>query len=316
MSRVKKVTNKKKSNFTKVSLDKRLIVIAGPTASGKTDMAVFLAKKFNGEVINADSRQVYKEMEIGTGCPTIQEMKEIPHHLFNIKKPDQTLTLADFQKLANKKIKEIWARGKVPFLVGGTGLYIDAVVYKYKLSKINVDLNLRAELEKKPLSALLKDLKKFDLITYEKIDHQNKRRIVRALEATLSSGLPFSAQNKKSLIPKNTLYLAIDVPREKLYEKINKRVEVFLKKGFEKEARNLLQKYSASLPALSGIGYGVFANYFNNEITKKEAIEKFKQGDRNLAKKQLTWFRKNKDIVWIKNKSEAEKLVRRFLVNS
>lgn len=312
MSRVKKKT----PSYAKTTEDKTLIVIAGPTASGKTDLAVFLAQKFNGEVINTDSRQVYKEMDIGTGKPTFGEMQNIPHHLFDIKKPDQTLTLAEYQKLANKKIKEIWTRGKVPFLVGGTGLYIDAVVYNFEIPKTNVDTTLRYNLEKKETRELLHSLLQLDPQTYKNIDHQNRRRIIRALEVCISTGKPFSEQKKKNIFPNNILYLALDVPRKRLYDKINARVGEWFEGNFVEEVKNLTKKYSPTLPALSAIGYKEVREYLEHKTTLDFAIEKTKQGNRNFVRKQMTWFNKNKDIHWIKTKEEAINIISKFLISN
>jgi len=237
----------------------------------------------------------------------------VPHHLFDIRKPDETLTLAEYQALAKKKVKEIQARGKIPLLVGGTGLYIDAVVYDYQIPRIPPDSTLRHKLSKLDTKELLFKLSKLDPVAYEEIDHQNKRRIIRALEVCLKTGKPFYSQRIKADLSENVLYIALNAPRGKLYEKLNNRVELWLKRGFEKEVTGLLQKYPPVLSAMSAIGYKQFSDYLAGKISKPQAIEKFKQGDRNLARHQLTWFRKNKDISWIKTPAEAEQKIKDFL---
>jgi tRNA dimethylallyltransferase len=289
-----------------------IIVIAGPTASGKTALAVELAKEFNGEVINADSRSVYKGMDIGTGKPSKDEMDGIVHHLFDIVNPDEPFTLMDYKELAGKAIAEILAKGKIPFLVGGTGLYIDAVVYDFEpVGEPNPDF--RKELEQRDPELLYGMLMTFDPETAKSIDPKNTRRVIRALEIfeqTKEGKIKLESRKQK---PKNVLYLAIDIPRENLYAKINSRVDVWMEQGFEDEVKGLIEKYPLDLPAMSGIGYKQIGLYLQGQISKEQAIEKFKQGDRNLAKKQMTWFRRNKDIVWIKYQKEAQNEITKFI---
>lgn len=319
---------------------RKLIVIVGPTASGKTDLAVNLAKKISAkggpgpethrplveasgwkgiEIINADSRSIYQGMIIGTGSPTKEEQKDVPHHLFNFLKPDRDFSLALYQKLVNENLKEIWSRGKIPFLVGGTGLYVDSIVYEYEIPTAKPDQKLREKLEKKSNQELLQQLKQLDPESAAIIDPKNKRRLIRALEVCLQTGKPFSSLKTKGKLSKDILMIGLDVPREILYQIINSRVEEWLKRGFLKEVETLTKKYPLSLPSLSGIGYKQFGKYLKGEISFEEAKEKFKQGDRNLAKRQFTWFRKNKDIQWVKAENlsraqkQAEKLIKDFL---
>lgn len=290
-------------------------MIAGPTASGKTALAVELAKELNGEVINADSRSIYIGMDLGTGKPIKEEMNGIKHHLFDIVSPEQQFTLADYKELARTAIGEIQAKGNIPFIVGGTGLYIDSVVYDYNLTQASSDIKLRAELEKMTNDELVGKLEELDPISANKIDKNNRRRVIRALEVVMLTNKSFIKQQEHQPLPPNVLYLAIDVDREKLYEKINRRVEDWMRLGFEEEVKKLLKTYPLALPAMSGIGYKQIGMYLEGKISKEEAIEKFKQGDRNLAKRQLTWFRKNKDVHWIKNKQEAIQRISSFLGN-
>lgn len=283
-----------------------IIVIAGPTASGKTAMAVELAKKFGGEIINADSRSIYVGMDLGTGKPTKEEMGGIPHHLFDIVKPNEKFSFVEYKKLANEKIKEIQSRGKIPFIVGGTGLYIDSVVYDFEPAG-EADWELRKALEEKDTELLYGMLLTFDPETAKKIDPKNKRRIIRALEIYEQTKDSKVKQEKKKEKPENILYLAIDIPREELYEKINKRIYVWMSDGLEAEIKGLLNTYSLDDPGMNGIGYKQIGLYLNGEISRDQAIEKFKQGDRNLAKRQITWLKRNSDILWVKSFAEAEK---------
>lgn len=294
-------------------MEKPIIVIAGPTASGKTALAIELAKEFNGEVINADSRSIYTGMDIGTGKPTREEMSGIPHHLFDIAKPDKTVSLSGYKKLAQESVIDIHNRNKIPFIVGGTGLYIDAVVYDFSLTEAETDPTLRKNLESYGASELADRLKQIDKKSWENIDRNNKRRLIRAIEVVTLTKKSFVEQKQRRRLPKNVLYLAININRDNLYQKINQRVSVWEKLDFENEVKLLLKKYSASLPSMSGIGYKQFALYLDGQISKEDAIKKFQQGDRNLAKRQLTWFRKNKDIHWIKNFGEAKNIVSAFL---
>lgn len=289
-----------------------IIVIAGPTASGKTALAVHLAKKLGGEVINADSRSIYREMDLGTGKPTMEEREDIPHYLFDIVDPDERFSVAEYKKLAEEKIEEIRGRGKTPIIAGGTMMYIDAVVYDYKLSEIKPNQKLRERLAQKSTEEIFSELKKADPGTAKTIDSHNRHRIIRALEIFHETGSP-KASEKKNALPKNVLYLAIDRDREELYGRINKRVDIWMKEGFVDEVKKLLEKYSLEDPGMSGIGYKQVGLYLNGKISFNEATEKFKQGDRNLSKRQLTWLRRNPAIVWVKNESEAEKAVNDFL---
>lgn len=287
----------------------KIIVIAGPTASGKTAMGVELAKKINGEIINADSRTIYKEMNVGTGKPAKEEMQTVPHHLFDIINPDEEFSVADFKKLAKEKINEIQKRGKTPILVGGTGFYIDAVIYNFDFPKTEPDEAFRKELEKKNIEELVQQLESLDKKAYEKIDLKNKRKVIRALEYLNQTESSITEQ-KRSVLPKNVYYFAIDLPRIELYTKINERVrKMFKEESLLDEIKGLLKKYPKDLPMLQTMGYREGIQYFNGELSLTEAINKTQQAHRNLAKKQMTWFRRNKDIVWIKNLDELEKFL-------
>lgn len=304
----------------------KLIVVCGPTASGKTDLAIVLAKKFNGEIVNADSRQIYKEMDIATAKPlkvTSDKLQVtstdeyiidgVKHYLLDMISPDENFTLSDYKDQAQKTIKEIIKKGKIPFLVGGTGLYIKAIVDNLEIPRVEPDLVLRRELESKSLEERVKMLKEIDPETYEKIDIQNPRRVIRALEVVLSTGESFLKQQKKGKSLFNVLQLGIKVDKENLYERINKRCEKMIEAGLIQEAKRLAQKYSWELPSMSGIGYRQMRDYIEGKMTLEEAIEWLQMDTRHYAKRQMTWFKKDEKIVWIENEKQAEKKIEEFL---
>ncbi|HNU95921.1 MAG TPA: tRNA (adenosine(37)-N6)-dimethylallyltransferase MiaA [Candidatus Magasanikbacteria bacterium] len=299
----------------------KLIVVCGPTASGKTDLAIVLAKKFNGEIVNADSRQIYKEMDIATAKPTLDYGLQTPdyivdginHYLLDIINPDENFTLSDYKDQAQKTIKEIIKKGKIPFLVGGTGLYIKAIVDNLEIPRVEPDLVLRRELESKSAEERVKMLKEIDPETYEKIDIQNPRRVIRALEVVLSTGESFLKQQKKGKPLYDVLQLGIKVDKENLYERINKRCEKMIEAGLVQEAKRLAQKYSWELPSMSGIGYRQMRDYIEGKMTLEEAIEWLQTDTRHYAKRQMTWFRKDERIHWIENEKQAEKKIDEFL---
>jgi len=296
----------------------KIITILGPTASGKTKLAIRLAKKFNGEIINADSRTIYKELDIGTDKPPKDKKQRrylvngVLHHLIDFLEPDKTFSIAEYQKFARQKIREIQERGKIPFLIGGSPLYVEAVIYNYKIPHVAPDLKLRKKLEKESLEKLVSRLDKLDPYALENVDLKNKRRVIRALEILIKSGSSIDKNISKKL-PKNILVLGIKTDREKLYKKINKRVDMMIKNGLADEAKRLYKKYGKNTPALSGIGYRELVPYFKKEITLKEAEELIKRDSRRFAKRQLTWFKRDKNIKWVSNKKQAEREIKIFL---
>lgn len=302
----------------------KIIVICGPTASGKTGWSLKLAKKFNGEIISADSRQIYKKMNIGTakepGKWQWQNLRQtyfvggIPHHLIDFLNPGKSFSAAEFRDKAVKYIKMAERAKKLPIVVGGTGLYIRSVVDNLQIPQIKANQPLRKSLEEKSIEELVVLLQKLDEKAVKVVDQKNKRRLIRAIEVCILSGVPFSEQQNKGEPLFSVLQIGIDLPREELYNRINQRVENQLEQGLEKEVTGLIkQKYSWDLPSLSGIGYREFKDYFAGLINLDQLKENLKQDTRNYAKKQLTWFRKDKRIVWLKNYEEAEKLVEEFL---
>ena len=297
----------------------KLIVILGPTASGKTGLGLELAEKFKGEIVNADSRQIYKEMDIGTG--KIESRKFIkskvykiksPIHLINIINPDEKFSLAQYKKLAINKIGEIQKRNKIPFLVGGTGLYISSVIDNLEIPKAPPNNKIREKLEKLNSEELFEKLKEIDLKSAEIIGENNKRKLIRALEVYEITGKPFSVQQIKGKALFNVLQIGIKTNREELYKKIDQRVDKMIKIGLIEEVKNLTEKYSFDLPAMSGIGYQEIGLYLQNKTALEEAVQRTKFRTHQYARRQMTWFRKDKRIEWVENYEEAEELINRF----
>lgn len=292
---------------------KKLIIILGPTASGKSNLAIKLAKEFNGEIISADSRQIYKEMDIGTAKITKKEMDGIPHYLIDIINPDKEFTLAQYKKLAVKTIKDIQKRNKLPFLAGGTGLYIQTIVDNLQIPEVRPDKKLRDKLERQTNQKLYDQLKKLDPQSLKVININNKRRMVRALEVCLLTKKPFSQQRKKGKLLFNTLQIGIKPNKEILERKINQRVDQMIKAGLIEEVRNLIKKYGHKPYSMSGIGYKEIISYLKNEISLNKAKELIKIHTRQYARRQMSWFRRDKNIKWIKNYSEAKKIIKQLL---
>ena len=305
----------------------KLIVIVGPTASGKTELAVRLAKKYNGEIINADSRQIYKEMDVGTAKPRgkwikISKQKSfiykgIRHHLVDFLEPNKEFNVAKYKKLAIKTIKSVTNRNKLPILVGGTGLYIKVVIDNLKIPNIKPQLklrrNLEEELRKRGLKHLYQKLIKLDPDAGYIVDQNNPRRIIRALEITLASKIPFSKQRKKGKELFDSLQIGLKIPKEKLKKLIDKRVDLIMKSGFLREVKLLIKKYNSKLTVFDAIGYQELTAYLNNKTTFKEATELIKKKTKDYARRQLTWFKKDKRIHWLKSPKKAERLVKKFL---
>lgn len=302
----------------------KVIFIVGPTASGKTALSIILAKKFNGEIVNADSRQVYKEMDIATAKP-ISDIdnhkkneyisKGVVHHLVDFVKPSEHFTLSDFKEQANLAITDILFRGKLPIVVGGTGLYIWSLVDNLDIPKVKPNTKLRESFDLKTLDELVKLLKKIDSETVKKIDLKNRRRVLRALEVAISSGKSFVSQTTKSLPLYNALQIGIKYSREKLYQNINSRIDQQVQAGLIEETKKLAQKYSWDLPSMSSIGYKQVGNYLRGEMSLEEAIELFKRDTRRYGKRQETWFKRDKRMVWIlaDDVENAQSLIAEFI---
>lgn len=306
---------------------KPLIAIIGQTASGKTGLALSLAKKFNGELVNADSRQIYREMDIATNKigkedikkensdgKTLYSIEGIPIHILDILNPDQEFSLAEYKTLAIETIQEIQRRDKLPILVGGTGLYIDAVTENFQIPANSPTKNIREELEKKDTETLFNDLKRLDLIASENIGKHNKRKLIRALEVCLISNKPFSSQRKKEAPLFNVLKIGIAKDRKELYLDIDERVDHMIKLGLVEETKKLQKKYSPELPAMSGIGYKEISAYLNGDSSLEESIQKIKFRTHQYARRQNTWFKKDEKINWVENQEEATELVEKFII--
>jgi len=296
----------------------KVVVILGPTASGKSALALKSAKEFGGVIISADSRQIYRGMNIATDKTPSLARKNIPHYMIDIINPNGDFNLALYQRtvynlLGHLKQKNRWrARPIIPFLVGGTGLYIQSIVDGFQVPDVVPDRDLRKKLERKSLNSLVKRLKKLD--PEINIDFKNRRRVIRALEVTLKSGRPLSKQREKLKPDIEFLQIGLKVPRQKLYRRINERVNEMLRKGLMEETKQLLSKgYNFSLPAFSAIGYREMKDYLEGKLTLEIALNKIKKASRNFAKRQMTWFKKDKRIKWVKTEAGARRLIKKFL---
>lgn len=272
----------------------KVIAIVGPTASGKTKLAIDLAKQIDGEIISADSRYVYKGFDIASAKPTMEEREGVPHHLIDIVEPEVDYSVADFYDDAREKIYEIINQGKTPIVAGGTGLYFRVLLETYDLPRVEANPELRAELDLREKEDLLEELKLLDPVSYEKIKNANKRRIVRALEVTKILGKPFS---EASIEKEPEFDVDWRIPyiesREVLYDRINKRVDIMVEQGIIEETQRLLEKHGRIKNFICTIGYQEILTYLDGEASLEEALDKLKQHTRNYAKRQLTWFRRN-----------------------
>ncbi len=280
----------------------KIIIIAGPTATGKTNIGIALAEHYNGEIISADSMQIYKNMNIGTATPDDSEMKSVRHYLINELEPHDEYNVAVFIKKAQQYINEIISRDKIPVLVGGTGLYIDALLYGYNLGNKGENNELKKELEEKLdklgaeyMHSLLYQL---DPAEAEKIHKNNTKRVLRALEIYYSANTAKSQSVKKTSAVYDAAYIALTYePRDALYERINKRVDIMFDTGLIEEVKSIHEKeYDKSLPSMQAIGYKELFEYFDGKIDIGKAKELIKKRTRNYAKRQLTWFKNNSDV--------------------
>ena len=286
----------------------KLIIILGPTASGKTDIAIRLAKIFDGEIISADSRQIYKEMDIGTAKPNKKELSSIPHHLIDIIPLNKNFNVSKYKRMALRTIKNIQKRGKIPFLIGGTGLYIKAVVDNMSFPQVPPQKKLRKGLEAKTTKQLFSIYKKLDSKGAKFIEKKNKRRLIRAIEVCKITKKPFWQQREKGEPLFNSLQIGIKLSKSKLKQRIIKRTNKMLRLGLEKEVKHLAKKYKNS-PLLHTIGYREFFEESNSkEVKQKIAIHTLQ-----FAKRQMTWFKRDKKIYWTKNYQQSKALVKKFL---
>ena len=292
----------------------KVIVIGGPTASGKTALSIELAKKINGEIISADSMQVYREMNIGTAKVTKEEADGIKHYLIDIVNPNERYTVSDFKKDSERAIEEILKKGQTPIVVGGTGLYIDSLIYGIEYQDMEFDIEYRnmlmdqAETEE-GLKSLYEQATKIDPEAMEKITPNDKKRIVRVLEIYKATGKNKTEQEKISRIngvKYDYKVFIVNMDREKLYNRINLRVDLMIENGLIEEVENIYKKYNEFPTAMQGLGYKEVVEYLEGQITKEEMIEKIKKESRHYAKRQLTWFRKDDSFIWLDSSNGIE----------
>ena len=275
----------------------KVIAVVGPTASGKTKLAIELAHKLDGEIISADSRLVYKGFDIASAKPTLEEREGIPHHLIDIVEPEFDYSVGKFAEDAKIAIQDILSRDKTPIVAGGTGLYFRVLLEHYDLPKVETNYELRAKLEKRTREALLEELETVDKITYERVKDANFRRIVRAMELITLLEKPLSEVQIQKEPEYDVKWVMPEIPsREWLYDRINKRVDVMYKMGIVEETKALIEKHGRISNIIDTIGYKEILTYLDGEATLEEALDKLRQHTRNYAKRQLTWFRKNSNL--------------------
>ncbi len=294
----------------------KITAITGPSSSGKTSLALKLAKELNGEIISVDSRQIYKELDIGTAKPSKEERQDIKHHLIDVIDITQEYTAAQFCDEAKNAVEEILKKGKMPILAGGTGLYYRILLQDFDLPRVAPDKELREELEKKQSSELYDMLLKLDYESAQKIHFNNKVKIIRALEVCIKLNMPMSKAQKKKNSEYDTLWIGLNSEnRDFLYNIINKRVDVMFNNGLIKEAENLFLKYGCNNILMNTIGYQELYPYFNGEINIEEAASKIKQNTRRYAKRQISWFNANKNINWFDIEKLSTEDILRVVIN-
>lgn len=290
-------------------MKERVVVILGPTATGKSHCAIEVAKRFNGEIISGDSMLVYKEMNIGTAKPTADELQAVPHHLVDILPPDASFNVVDFVEQAKALIADINSRGKLPIIAGGTGLYIKALLEDYAFNSVDEDTELRRSLEAEAdtngTESLHKRLAELDPEAAERIHPNNVRRVVRALESALRGDT--ISQQGAAESPYDALVFGLNMERSALYERINRRVDLMLEAGLEQEVRRLLEQgVSSECQSMQSIGYRQMVWYLNGSMSYEDAVDKLKQATRNFAKRQVTWYKKMPYINWLELEPEPD----------
>ncbi len=295
-----------------------VIVIAGPTASGKTKLSIELAKQINGEIISSDSMQIYKWMDIGTAKVTKEEADGIKHYLIDIVEPNERYTVSNFKKDAENAIEEILSKGKTPIVVGGTGLYIDSLIYGIEYQDMDFDEEYRKNLMEQAeteegLNQLYNEALKIDKQAMEKISPNDTKRIVRVLEIYHSTGktkTELEIESRKNGVKYNYHVFVVNMDREKLYERINLRVDMMVDAGLIEEVKDICKRYNSFPTAMQGLGYKEVVEYLENKTSKEEMIDKIKKESRHYAKRQLTWFRKDKDFIWLDGFADVNHNVR------
>lgn len=298
-----------------------LIAIVGPTAVGKSALAIHLAQVFGGEIVSADSRQVFHGMDIGTAKPNPEERELVPHHLIDVVEPDQDFSLALYQQMATRAIQDIQRRGRLALLVGGSGLYVRALLWGFRIPHVSPDTELRRSLKQKAAEegymALYEELKGVDPTAAKRIDPHNVRRVIRALEVFRAIGLPFSQlQGSSPFLPNyRTITIGLTTSRGDLYRRIDSRVDTMMEQGLVDEVKLLLEQgYSLDLPAMSGLGYKQIGQYLNGELNLAEAVQKIKNETHRFARHQYAWFRLNDEAIqWFHVGLGMEQLVQSLL---
>ena len=303
-----------------------LIAVVGPTAAGKSGLALDLAQRFEGEIVNGDSRLVYRHMDIGTAKPSQQELGLIPHHLVNIVDPDDTYSLALYLDQASQAIRDIHGRSRLPFLVGGTGQYIRALLEGFSAPQVSPNPSLRAGLQRQAVEegseSLWRRLQEVDPEAAVSIDYRNVRRVVRALEVYQETGVPFSQARSREKPPYNRLMIGLALERKALYQRIDRRVEAMVDAGWPQEVARLLEMgYSPTLPSMSSLGYREMAAYLSGVLSLEEAVERINTATHRYARSQYAWFRLNDPrIQWLESDDEAlldnaSRLIENFLAD-
>ncbi|MFD1735901.1 tRNA (adenosine(37)-N6)-dimethylallyltransferase MiaA [Bacillus salitolerans] len=284
----------------------KLVVLIGPTAVGKTKLSIDIAKRLNGEIISGDSMQIYRSMDIGTAKITKSEMEGVPHHLIDIKDPTESYSVAEFQQDVRSLITDITNRGKLPMIVGGTGLYIQSVIYDYVFSSIGSETTVRNQLEKElgetGIEPLYEKLKTLDPISAERIHPNNHRRVIRALEIFLTTGktmTEYQDEQEEDILLYDVALIGLTMDRDKLYERINKRVDIMVREGLVSEVTTLFNQGIRDVQSIQAIGYKEIYEYLEGKVSFDEAIETLKRNSRRYAKRQLTWFRNKLNVTWI-----------------
>ncbi len=291
---------------------KKLIVVVGPTAIGKTKLAISLAEYFGTEIISSDSRQFFREMNIGTAVPSTEELNAIPHHFIQNISIHESYSVGDFERDALTKLDTLYETKDYAIMVGGSGLYTDAVVYGLdEFPEVNPDIRveLNQKLEHEGIEGLQQELKDKDPVYYERVDLMNPHRLIRALEICISTGSPYSSFLKKNTVKRSfeTIYVGITADREIIYDRINLRVDQMIHNGLVEEARSLHEHQH--LNALQTVGYKELFRFFDNEITLDFAIDEIKKNTRRFAKRQMTWLRKNSEILWINHDDAIDGII-------
>ena len=307
-------------------MKKPLIILTGPTAVGKTSLSIQLAKTIGGEIISADSIQVYKKMDIGTAKIKPEEMEGIPHYLIDVLEPDEEFNVVRFQKMAKEAMEKIYKNGHIPIIVGGTGFYIQALLYDIDFNDTESESSYREELQQYADTygaiALHERLKQIDKESANKIHPNNVKRVIRAIEYFEQTGEPISKHNEEQAqkeSPYNFLYIVLDQDRDILYKRIDLRVDQMIEEGLVKEVKQLIESgYTKELVSMQGLGYKEFIPYFEGEISLEQAIYTLKRDTRHFAKRQITWFKREKDVIWLSKKEYPtdEQLLKQILTYS